>query len=92
MIVTPIRGFCNCSIFVVRYYIYIYIYIYIYVHSRFAITFMGKRELVALLMCVFLVSPYSCVALPHGAMGLSAVCDCFFLSYSLTILEMFTRW
>ena len=27
-----------------------------------------------------------CVALPHGAMALSAVCDCgFSLSYSLTI-------
>ena len=28
-----------------------------------------------------------CVALPHGAMGLSAVCDCgISLSYSLTFL------
>ena len=25
---------------------------------------------------VFLVSCYDCVALPRGAMGLSAVCDC----------------
>ena len=25
---------------------------------------------------VFLVSRGRCVALPHGAMGLSAVCDC----------------
>ena len=30
-----------------------------------------------------------CVALPHGAMGLSADCDCgITLSYSLTILNM----
>ena len=35
---------------------------------------MGKRELVALL--VFLVSRNGRVALPHGAMGLFAFCDC----------------
>ena len=35
---------------------------------------MGKRELVALLL--FLMSHDSSVALPHDAMGLSAVCDC----------------
>ena len=38
-----------------------------YVHSSFAIILMGKRELVSVL---------SCVALPHYAMDLSAVCDC----------------
>ena len=27
------------------------------------------------------------MVLPHGAMGLSAVCDCISLSYSLTILR-----
>ena len=42
---------------------------------------MGKRELVALLSSVFLVSGDCCVgdccvALPRGAMVLSAVCDC----------------
>ena len=37
---------------------------------------MGKRELVALLFFVFLVSPDCCVAPPHGATGLPAVCDC----------------
>ena len=36
---------------------------------------MGKRELNALFF-VFLVSRDCCVALPHGDMGLSAVCDC----------------
>ena len=48
----------------------------LYVRSRFAIILMGKRNLVALLSlssCCFLVV---CVALPRGAMGLSAVCDC----------------
>ena len=37
---------------------------------------MGKRELVALLKFVFLVSRDGWVALPRGAIGLSAVCDC----------------
>ena len=37
---------------------------------------MGKRELVALLKFVGLVSRVGCAALPRGAMGLSAVCDC----------------
>ena len=35
-----------------------------------------ERELVALLSFVFLVSRDCCVALPRGAMGLSAVCNC----------------
>ena len=54
----------------------------LYVHYSFAIILMGKRELVALLSFVFLVSRGRCVALPRGAMGLSAVCDCvIFLPY-----------
>ena len=47
----------------------------LYVHSSFAIILMGNRELVAL----FSLSSWCldcCVALPRGAMGLSAVCDC----------------
>ena len=40
LIVTPIVGFCNCSMFCCR---------LLYVHSSFAIILMGKRELVALL-------------------------------------------
>ena len=43
----------------------------LYVPSSFAIILMGKKELVAL----FSLSS-GCVALPRGAMGLSAVCDC----------------
>ena len=48
----------------------------LYVHSSFAIILMGKRELVAFSWFVFLVPRDGCVALPRGAMGLSAVCDC----------------
>ena len=40
LIVTPIVGFCNCSMFC---------YALLCVHSSFAIILMGKRELVALL-------------------------------------------
>ena len=44
----------------------------LYVHSSIAIILMGKRELIALLN----LSRGGWVALPRGAMGLSAVCDC----------------
>ena len=54
-------GVCNCSMLCCT---------LLYVHSSFAIILMGKRELVAL------VPRDCCVALPRGAMGLSAVCDC----------------
>ena len=47
----------------------------LYGHSSSAIILMGKRELVALPWFVFLVSRDCCLALPRGAMGLSAVCD-----------------
>ena len=50
---------------------------------------MGKRELVALLCFVFLVSRDCCVAVPHDATGLSAVYDCgISLSYSPTISKI----
>ena len=65
--VSPIVRVCNCSMFCCTLF---------YVHSRFAIILMGKRELVALLKFVFLVSRDGWVALPRGAIGLSAVCDC----------------
>ena len=58
-------GFCSWSMFCCA---------LLCVHSSFAIILMGKKELVALF--VFLVSHDCCVGLPHGAMGLSAVCDC----------------
>ena len=47
----------------------------LYVCFCFAIILRGKRELVALLGLT-LVSQDCCVALPRGALGLSAVCDC----------------
>ena len=48
----------------------------LYVHSSIAIILMRKRELVVLLIFFFRVSRVCLVALPHGAIGLSAVCDC----------------
>ena len=65
LLVTPIVGFCNCSMFCCA---------LLCVHSSFAIILMGKRELFTLL--VFLVSRDFCVALLHDTTGLSAVCDC----------------
>ena len=62
LIVTPIVGFCNCSMFCCTLH---------YVHSGFAIILMGKRELVALLglsswclvivMWLFLAVPWVCL-------------------------------
>ena len=45
----------------------------LYVHSSIAIILMGKKELIALLN---LSSWCLVMALPRGATGLSAVCDC----------------
>ena len=56
-------GVCNWSMFCCT---------LLNVHSSIAIILMGKRELVALLS----LSRDGVVALPRGAMGLSAVCDC----------------
>ena len=61
-IITPIVGFCTCSMFCCALLCF---------QSSFAINSMGKRELVALL-CL----SDCCVALPYDATGLSAVCDC----------------
>ena len=65
LIVTPIVGFCNCSMLCCK---------LLCVHFSFTIISMGKRDLVALF--VFLVSRDCCVALPRDATGLSAVGDC----------------
>ena len=62
LIVTPIVGFCNCSMFRC---------VLFCVHSSFAIMLMGKRELVALLC----LSSW-CLVIVVWLMGLSAVCDC----------------
>ena len=62
--ITLIVGVCNCSIFCCT---------LLYIHSCIVIILMGKRELVALLN----LSTWCLVmALPRGATGLSAVCDC----------------
>ena len=45
------------------------------VHSNFN-HLEGKERAGCFALFVFLVSRDSCVALPCGAMGLSAVCDC----------------
>ena len=63
LIVAPIVGFCVCSMFCCT---------LLCVISSFTIILMGKRELVALLC----LSSLCLVALSHGAMGWSAVCDC----------------
>ena len=60
-------GVCNCFMVCCT---------LLYVHSVLAIILKGERELVALLGFVFQVSRDCYVALPRGAMGLSAVCDC----------------
>ena len=63
LIVAPIVGFCVCSIFYCT---------LLCVLSSFAITLAGKRELVVLLF----LSSRCLVALLHGAVSWSAVCDC----------------
>ena len=68
LIVTPIMGVCNCSMFCC---------VLLCVHSSIAIISVGKRERAGCLaLFVFLVSRDCCVALPHDVMGLSVVCDC----------------
>ena len=49
---------------------------------------MEKRESWLLCLVCFIVSRDCCVALPHGAMGLSEVCD-FFNSFSLIFFVVF---
>ena len=59
-------GVCNCSTFCCM---------LLYVPSSVAMILMGKRD-GCFAKFVFLVSRDSCVALPRGTVGLSAVCDC----------------
>ena len=61
LVVTPIAGFCNCSMFCCA---------LLCVHSSFAII-SGCFALF-----VLLVSHYCCVAFPHDIIGLSANGDC----------------
>ena len=66
-IVAPIVEVCICSMFCCT---------LLHVYSSLTNILMRKRELVAFAYFVFLVSRDCCVALPRGAMGLSAVSDC----------------
>ena len=56
----------------------LFCYALLCVHSSFAIILKRKRKLVALLLltCRMIYCYYKCsVALPHGAVGWSTVCD-----------------
>ena len=69
----------------------LFCYALLFVHYRFAIILKRKRKLAPLLL-----SPYRCIvtlkcslALPHGAVGWSAVFDCgISWLYSFTFLSM----
>ena len=75
LLVTPIIGFCNCSIFC-------YFMSILVLRS----SWWGKERAGCFAKFVFLVSHACFVAIPLSAMGLSAVCDCdISQSYSLTI-------
>ena len=63
LIIAPTVGFCVCFMFYCT---------LLCVLSSFAFISMGKRELVSLLCLSF----WCIVALPHGAVGWSAECDC----------------
>ena len=79
LIVTPIVGFSNCSMFCCE---------LLCVHSSFAIILMGMRA-GCFDLFVSLVTNDCCVALPHDATGVSAVSDySISLSYSLTVFRV----
>ena len=88
-VVAPIAGVCNCSMFC---------WSLLNAHSSIAIILKGKRELVTLLNLSSWCLCDGRAALPRGARGLSAVCDCgISASYSLTIFgsptnRSFTTW
>ena len=67
MIVTPIAGFCNYSMFCCALRC---------VHSSFCNHLDGEERAGCFALFVFLVSRDCCMALPGDALGLSAVCDC----------------
>ena len=68
LIVTPFVGFCNCSMLIVRYFMSILV---------LQSSPWGRDSwLLCYALFVFLVSHDCCVALPHDATGLSAVCNC----------------
>ena len=54
----------------------LFCYALLSVHSSFAIILKRKRKLVALLVLQMYCYCNCSMALPHGAVGWSAVCDC----------------
>ena len=75
LIVAPLLGFCNCSTFCCA---------LLCIQYWFCSHIDGEERASCFALFVFLVSCDCCVALPGGAMGLSAVCDCgISRSYSL---------
>ena len=58
-------GFCNCSMFCCA---------LLYVPSSFAVILIGKREMVALLGFLFLVSRDCCVSLSRGFVAVCNYC------------------
>ena len=71
--------FMNLSLFMGSLYWSLFWYVLLYVLSSFVIILTRERELVALLLlsfrCLFTLYCKCSVALPHGAVGWSAVCD-----------------
>ena len=75
-IVTPIVGFCNCSVFCCT---------LLYVHSSIAIILMGKRELIALLN----LSPWCLVMVERLFLAVPRVVCSLWLWYFLIILTYY---
>ena len=63
LIVIPIVGFCNCSMFCCA-----------LLCVQYSLD--GEERAGCIALFVFLVTRACCVALPHDVTGLSAVCDC----------------
>ena len=62
-------AFCYCSMFC-----------YVFLYSNLICNYVdGEERAGCFAYFVFLVSRDCCFALPRGAMGLSAVCNCIFL-------------
>ena len=67
LLVRPVVGFCNCSMSCCT---------LLCIHSRFTNHPDGEERAGCFALFIFLVSRDCCVALPHDATCLSAVCDC----------------
>ena len=80
LIVAPIVGFCNCSMFCCA---------LLCAHSSFAVTLMGKRERAdCFALFVFLMSRDCCVALPRSA---STARLCIFVECAKFLQSLFQQ-